>query len=54
MLPRWKDAFLEDVKAVQVERWLRSLILANGTKAKIRNTMSALFFHCIRHEFYKN
>lgn len=33
-------------------KWLRSLDLANGTKAKIRNHLSALFSHCIRHELY--
>lgn len=52
ILPQWRDVFLEDVKAVAVERWLRGLDLAPGTKAKIRNHMSALFSHCIRHELY--
>lgn len=36
-----------------VEKWLRGLTkLAPGTKAKIRNQMSALFSHCIRHKLY--
>jgi integrase len=52
ILPRWKKVCLDDVKAVEVERWLRGLDLANGTKAKIRNHMSALFSHAIRHELY--
>ena len=52
ILPEWKDVLIEDVKAVQVEKWLRGLDLANGTKAKIRNHLSALFSHCIRHELY--
>lgn len=52
ILPVWKDVPLDDVKSVAVEKWLRSLDLANGTKAKIRNHMSALFSHCIRHELY--
>lgn len=52
ILPTWKDVPLDDVKSVAVEKWLRSLDLANGTKAKIRNLMSALFSHCIRHELY--
>jgi len=52
ILPTWKDVALDDVKSVAVEKWLRSLDLANGTKAKIRNHMSALFTHCIRHELY--
>lgn len=53
ILPEWKDVALEDVKAVAVEKWLRQLNLANGTKAKIRNHFSALFSHCIRHELYQ-
>jgi integrase len=39
------------VKAVRVEEWLRSLPLARGSKAKIRNIMSALYSHAIRWEF---
>lgn len=52
ILPEWKDVPLEDVKAVAVEKWLRSLPYANGTKAKIRNHLSCLFAHTIRHELY--
>jgi integrase len=52
ILPTWKDVLLADVKAVAVEKWLRGLDLTNGTKAKIRNHLSALFSHCIRHELY--
>ncbi len=52
ILPTWKDVPLDEVKAVKVEKWLRSLDLAPGTKAKIRNHMSALFAHAIRHELY--
>jgi integrase len=46
--PRWKDYVITNVKAVVVEEWLRSLPLANGSKAKIRNIMHALFRHAIR------
>jgi len=52
ILPDWGNVSLEDVKAVAVEKWLRSLNLAPGTKAKIRNHLSSLFSHCIRHELY--
>jgi integrase len=52
ILPVWKDIALDDIKAVAVEKWLRSLDLAPATKAKIRNYLSALFTHCIRHELY--
>jgi integrase len=36
---------------VQVEQWLKSLPLASGSKAKIRNIMSALYSHAIRWEW---
>jgi integrase len=49
---------LSDVKAVDVEKWLRTLCfqepavaLARGSKAKIRNIMSALYSHAIRWEW---
>ena len=48
ILPRWKSYRLPDVKSVQVEQWLKSLVLAPGSKAKIRNIMSALYSHAIR------
>lgn len=52
ILPTWKDFALDDVKSVAVEKWLRGLTLAPASKAKIRNHMSALYSHCIRHELY--
>ncbi len=52
ILPKWRDVALDDVKSVAVEKWLRSLDLAPASKAKIRNHLSALFSHCIRHELY--
>jgi integrase len=51
ILPRWRSYRLIDVKAVDVENWLKSLSLARGSKAKIRNIMSALFSHAIRWEW---
>ena len=51
ILPRWKSYRLQDVKALQVEQWLKSLPLAPGSKAKIRNIMSALYSHAIRWEW---
>ncbi len=39
------------MRAVAVEKWLRQLKLARGSKAKIRSIMSVLFNHAIRHEF---
>lgn len=51
ILPRWQSYLLSEVKSVKVEEWLRSLPLARGSKAKIRNIMSALYSHAIRWEW---
>ena len=51
ILPRWEKTTITDVRTVAVEQWLRSIPRARGTKAKIRNTMSALFNHGIRWDF---
>jgi integrase len=51
IVPRWKAVRLSEMKPVEVERWLHSLTLADGTKAKIRNIMSGLFQHALRHQF---
>jgi integrase len=51
ILPRWQDTRINDIRATDVEAWLRSLKLARGTKAKIRKTFNLLFNHAIRWEF---
>ncbi len=58
IVPRWGACRLIDVKAIEVEKWLKTLCfkktgvaLARGSKAKIRNIMSALFSHAIRWEW---
>lgn len=51
ILPRWRSYRLTEIKAVEVERWLKPLPLARGSKAKIRNIMSALYSHAIRWEW---
>ena len=48
--PRWKDVRVTAVKHTEVEAWLHSLSLADGTKAKIRNIMSAVFQHGLRRQ----
>jgi integrase len=50
--PKWGAAALSDIKTVAVESWLGTLKLANGTRAKIRNIMSALYSHAMRWEFF--
>lgn len=51
VLPFWQERCIDDVRTVEVEAWLRSLVLAKGTKAKIRKTMGLLFNHAIRWQF---
>jgi integrase len=50
ILPRWGNYPLVRVNAGEVELWLRSLPLARSSCAKIRNLMSVVFNHGIRHE----
>jgi integrase len=51
ILPRWGRVLLLKVKTVDVERWLREAAASNGTRAKIKCVMSALFSHAVRWEF---
>jgi integrase len=50
ILPRWEAYTLVRINAGEVELWLRSLPLARSSCAKIRNLMSVIFNHGIRHE----
>jgi integrase len=51
IIPKWGTQYLHLIKPVAVEQWLRSLDnLSDGSKAKIRNIMSALFSHAVRFE----
>lgn len=52
IIPRWGDVDLNDVKAVEVEKWLRGLSMAPATKSKLKSHLSVLFSHSIRHELY--
>jgi integrase len=52
ILPGLGEHSLSDVKAVAVEGWLKTLPLAPGTRAKLRNLMHAIFNHGIRWEFF--
>ncbi len=51
IVPKWGSHSLSEVRTVAVEDWLHSLPLANGSRAKIRNLMSALFNHAMRYEW---
>lgn len=48
--PRWGEYRLLEIRAVEVESWLKSLNRASGTRCKIRNVMSLLFNHGRRHD----
>src|SRR5258707_10084387 len=48
--PRWGEYRLFEIRAVEVELWLKSLNRAPGTRCKIRNVMSLLFNHGRRHD----
>jgi len=47
--PKWGSVPLGQIRAVDVERWLRSLKYAPASKSKIRNIMSAMFAHAKRY-----
>jgi integrase len=55
--PQWGTEPITGVRTVAIESWLRQLrgangeILANATKAKIRNIFSVIFNHAIRSEW---
>jgi integrase len=49
IVPRWGQRKTDSLMAGEVELWLRSLPLARASCAKIRNLMSVLFNHGIRH-----
>jgi integrase len=50
IIPRWGGYTLCSIRAGEIELWLRSLSLARSTCAKIRNVMSVVFNHGLRHE----
>jgi len=52
ILPKRSEQSLSAVRTVAVEAWLPTLPLANGTRAKLRNLMHALFNHAMRWEFF--
>jgi integrase len=48
IVPKWGREQLRNIFAAEVEEWLERLTLAPGSRAKIRNQMSAIFRHGIR------
>jgi len=43
IVPRWGTYTLASIRPIEVEHWLRNLVLARASCAKIRNLMSVLF-----------
>jgi integrase len=60
IVPRWEDSQINKVKGIEVEKWLAGLTkadgvpLADGTKAKLRNMLSAVYSHAIRYGWISN
>jgi len=54
ILPKWETYSLSDIRTVAVECWLKTVPLADGTKAKLRNLMHAVYNHAMRWEFFNN
>jgi integrase len=51
IVPQWGEHSLSDIHTVAVEEWLKTVPLAPGSRAKIRNIMSTLFNHAMRYEW---
>lgn len=51
LLPTWGGLSLSSVKTVAFESWLGTLKLSNGSRAKVRNILSAIYSHGMRWEF---
>jgi hypothetical protein len=52
IIPHLGTVRLSEVRALEVESWLRRLPLAKSSCAKIRNLLSVLFNHACRHELF--
>jgi integrase len=50
--PHWGSRYLDEIKAVDVEAWLRRLPMARSSRAKIRSILSILFNHACRYELF--
>jgi integrase len=52
IIPKWGSDLLSAIRTVAIESWLGTVPLANGSKSKVRNIMSALYSHAIRWEMH--
>jgi integrase len=56
IVPKWGGLLvseLEDLPGVYIESWLKTIPKARGTKAKIRNILSAVCSHALRYGWMK-
>jgi integrase len=49
LIPRWGKQAALDVRALDIETWLGSLLLANPTKDKLRRVMFRVYFKAQKH-----
>jgi len=49
--PKWGDYRLSEVKPIAVEKWLKDLPVAPGSRCKTKGVMSVLFQHAMRYEW---
>ncbi len=52
--PRWQQYRPREITSVAVEKWLTSVDLADGSKAKLKYIMSDVFQHGIRYGWLRN
>jgi len=52
ILPHWGKYKLHEIRAIEVETWLRVVPLAKSSSAKIRNIFSVLFNHACRYDLF--
>jgi hypothetical protein len=50
LLPRWGNYRLQDVRPVEVERWLATLPYAPATKTKAKVVLGTVFRHGMRYQ----
>ncbi|MDE1161319.1 MAG: site-specific integrase [Acidobacteriaceae bacterium] len=53
ILPKWGSYDVTSIKTKEVADWLKSLPLANGSKAKLREVFSKIFRHAMYNQIYK-
>jgi integrase len=50
LVPHWGDQFAVDIKSLAVEKWLRSLDLADPTRGKTKYVLTAVFLQAEKYD----